>query len=112
MGKLGVANQSTTSEGKHDRRPYAEQGNEQGLQRMNDEDEQSTCRLLYAIEDKDRLHGKVPGAGSVGRRHQDSKGTHDKGNESCQRTEPSRKVEAEECQVEVQEVARPYTYRI
>lgn len=36
---------------------------------MDNQDEQGTVRLLYAIEDEHRLHSEVPGACAIGCGH-------------------------------------------
>ena len=79
---------------------------------MDDEDEEGGIGLTYAIKHEDRLDGKVPGAGSVGRGHQHSEAAYDEGYQGCYGTEAGGEVEAEEGEVEVQEVARPNAYAI
>ena len=68
---------------------------------MNDEDEERRCRLLHAIEHEDRLDGKVPRAGTIGRGDKHGEGAHHEGHECSQRTKVGGEVEAEESEIEV-----------
>ena len=48
---------------------------------MDDEHEKQGLLVGYAIEDEHGLDGKVPGAGTVGRGHDDGYGADDEGDE-------------------------------
>lgn len=59
------------------------------------------------IEDEHRLDGEMPGACSVGRRHDDGDGAHDEGDQGAGEAEVGGGVEAEEGEVVVDEIAAP-----
>ena len=50
---------------------------------MDDEDEIEGLFISHAIEDEHGLDGKMPGAGTVGRGHDDGYGADDEGDESA-----------------------------
>ena len=77
---------------------------------MHDEHEEERLLVLYAVEDEHGLDGEMPGAGTVGRRHDDGEVGHDERYEGTAETEVGREVEAEERQVVMQEVAHPDAY--
>ena len=74
---------------------------------MYDEYEVQRFLVLHAIENKHGLDGKVPRTCSVGRRHDDGDAAHDEGDQCTAQPQVCRKVEAEEGQVIVQEIAQP-----
>ena len=57
----------------------AEEYDEHGLQGMDDKNEIKGLLVGDTIEDEHRLDGEMPGACSVGRRHDDGDGAHDEG---------------------------------
>ena len=65
----------------------AEEDDQQGLYRVDDEHEVERIVRLDAVEDEHSLHGKVPRSGSVRGRDDDSDTTHDKGYQSAHQTQ-------------------------
>ena len=61
----------------------AEDDDKKGLDGMDDEDEIEGLFISHAIEDEHGLDGKMPGAGTVGRGHDDGYGADDEGDESA-----------------------------
>ena len=47
--------------------PYTKQDDKESLNGVYDKDEVECLLVLYAIEDEHRLHGKVPGTGTIWR---------------------------------------------
>ena len=78
---------------------------------MHYQNEVERMLVLYAIEYQHGLHGKVPRTRSVGCRYDDSNTSYDEGNQRTSYSQVCRKVEAEECQVVVQEIAQPDAQR-
>ena len=61
----------------------AESDDEEGLDGMDDEDEIECLFVSNPIEDEHRLHGKMPRAGTVGRRDDNCYGAYDEGDEGA-----------------------------
>ena len=74
---------------------------------MDDKDEVEGLLVGHAVEDEHRLHGEVPGTGTVGRGHDDGDGAHDEGDQGTRETQVGGEVEAEESEVVMEEVAEP-----
>ena len=85
----------------------AEEYDEHGLQGMHDKHEIKGLLVGDTIEDEHRLDGEMPGACSVGRRHDDGDGAHDEGDQGAGEAEVGGGVEAEEGEVVVDEIAAP-----
>lgn len=74
---------------------------------MHDEYEVQRLLISHAVEYQHRLHREMPGAGAIRRRHDDSEVTHDEAHQRTAQSKPGCEVEAEERQVEMQEVTAP-----
>ena len=61
----------------------AESDDEEGLDGVDDKDEIERHFVGHAIEDEHRLHGKVPGTGTVRRRDDNCYGAYDEGDEGA-----------------------------
>ena len=72
---------------------------------MDDENEVESLLIGYAIENQHRLHGKVPGSGTVGCGYDDGDGAYDERHQGTAQAQVGGEVETEEGQVVVQEVA-------
>ena len=78
---------------------------------MHDEDKVESLGVGDAIEDEHRLDGEMPRPGTVRGGHDDGYGAYDERHEGTRQTEMRREVEAEECQVVVDEITQPDAYR-
>ena len=86
---------------------YAQCHHQKCLYGVYDEHEVEGVGFLHAIEDEHRLHGKVPGTGTVGRRHNHGDAAYDESYQCTRQPQTGCGIKAEECQVVVQEVAAP-----
>ena len=84
---------------------------EHGLDAVDDKYEPEGLFVGNTIEYQHGLDGKVPRTGTIGRWYDNGKVGHDKRHEGTADAQVSRKVEAEEREVVVQEVAHPDTDR-
>ena len=84
---------------------------EHGLDAVDDKYEPEGLFVGNTIEYQHGLDGKVPRAGTIRRWYDNGKVGHDKRHEGTADAQVSRKVEAEEREVVVQEVAHPDTDR-
>ena len=85
----------------------AQEDDEESLNGMHDEHEVEGLIACYAIEDKHRLHGKMPGAGTIGCRYDDSHGPNDEGHQGTSRTKVGGSGKTKEGEIIMQEVAHP-----
>ncbi len=74
---------------------------------MDDEDEVERIVFLYAIENEHGLHGEMPRASTVGCGHDNGYAANDEGDQRTGHAQLGCRLEAEECQVVMQEVASP-----
>ena len=85
----------------------AEQDHEQRLHRVDDQHEIERRRVGDAIEHEHRLDGEMPGSGAVGRGDDDRYRSYDEADQRAGQSEVRRLLEAEEGEVEMEEIARP-----
>ena len=81
--------------------------NEHGLDSVDDEYKPEGLFISDTIENQHRLNGEVPGACTIGCRHDDSKVGDDKRHEGTTDTQVGCEVEAEEREVVMQKIAHP-----
>ncbi len=93
--------------GQHDPGVDAEQDHEQRLHRVDDQHEIEGRRIGDAIEHEHRLDGEMPGSGAVGRGDDDRYGSYDEADQRAGQSQARRLLEAEEGEVEMEEIARP-----
>ena len=84
-----------------------QEDDEEGLNGMHDEHEVEGLIACYAIEDKHRLHSKMPGAGTIRSGHNNGHGAYDKGHQGTSGAKVGGSSEAEESEIIMQEVAHP-----
>ena len=85
----------------------AKDNDQHGLDGVYDEYEVEGMDVSDSIENEHGLDGKVPRSGTVRRRNDDGNGSDDEGHHRTAYSQVCREVEAEECQVVVEEVADP-----
>ena len=88
-------------------RPESEGDDEERLDGMENQYEVECLVVLDTVEDEHRFHGEVPRAGTVRGGHDDGDGADDEDDHDGTQPKAARGREAEEGQVEVQEVAAP-----
>ena len=74
---------------------------------MYDENEPERLLVGNAVEDEHRLDGEMPRTSTIGRWHDDGEVGYHKGNQRTADTKFRCEVEAEECQVVMQEIHHP-----
>ena len=109
-GKLCRSHQWDGCMGKAQCNPriYAKKDNQQRLESMHDQDKIQCLVVRHAIEDEHRLDGEMPRSCSVRCRHDDGNRTYHKADQRTGKAEMCRRIEAEESQVIMQEIAPPY----
>ena len=85
----------------------AEKHHEERLHGVDDEHEVEGVVGPHAVEDEHCLHGKMPRACPVGRRHDDGDAAHDEGDQRTHHAETRRGLKAKEGEIVVEEVAAP-----
>ena len=90
--------------------PCAEENNESRLNGVDDKCKKDGLRLADACgieQDEHSLDGKMPGAGTVGRGHEDSETADAEHKECVKGTDHRHEVEGKKGYVEVEEIACP-----
>ena len=90
----------------------AEQDDECGLHRVNDQGEHDGGFFSDAVEDEHRFHGKVPWSGTVGGGNQHGERSDAENEERLIGKDAGGGVEAEEGDVEMEEIAHPNQHAV
>ena len=79
---------------------------------MHDQYKVERVLVDHAIKYQHGLHSEMPRTSTIGGRHDDGNGSDNEGHHRTGQSQVFCKVEAEECQVIVQEITAPDAYRV